>query len=241
MTSALVPLDLTQLPSTSIGSSEIFDELAKGGEFLQRLQLFGKGKHVDKGLIPPGHYGIFVSNEEIIDLGKKIDIIPFARRPKALDTGSKPPISVYDENSEEFKRIAAKSQVKNSGCQFGPSFLVIERSTGKFLEFFLGAPTHRPEAKKIYPALPLSAADIESRKLKGEEPHGPLPITLTQKYIEKEFSWYVPVVLECSTPFTKLPSIATINAEIAKFLNPPASEVEEVEEEEKPAKKARKR
>jgi hypothetical protein len=218
---------------------ETFDDLAKGADFLGRLQLFGKGKYVDKGLVRPGHYGIPVSADECIDLGASVDILPLARRPKAIDMSDKPVISIYDETSDEFKRIRTQSSVKDSGCQFGPSFLVIERSTGRLLEFFLGAPTHRPEAKKIYPALPLSAADIERFQAAGVDvsemaPHGPVPLTLKSKYIEKAFSWYVPVVLECSTPFSRLPKMELIVSEVSKFL----SAKSEVEAAEEPAKKS---
>lgn len=238
---AMVPMDLSQLPSTSIGAVETFDDIAKGSEFLGRLQLFGRGKYIDKGLVRPGHYGIPVSADEVIDLGDAIDILPLARRPKALDMSDKPVVSIYDETDPEFARIRAASSEKNSGCQFGPSFLVIERSTGRFLEYFLGAPTHRPEAQKIYPNLPLTANDIErlkaaGRPVEGLEPHGPIPVTLKTKYIEREFSWYVPVALPCSVPFGKLPAMEKIVAEITKFL----SEKSEVESEpEEPAKKSR--
>lgn len=244
MSNAIVPLDLNALPSTSIGSLATFDEIAKGSDFLGRLQLFGKGKYVDKGLVRPGCFGIPVSADEAIDLGPTVDILPLARRPKAIDMSDKPVISVYDETSDEFKRIAQQSEIKNSGCQYGPSFLVIERSTGRFLEYFLGAPTHRPEAKKIYPNLPLTAADIERMAaagvdVTGMEPHGPIPVTLNRKYIEKEFSWYVPVVLECSTPFTNLPPMDKIVTEITKFLSQ-KSEVEDAPaEEQKKGRRAR--
>lgn len=225
---ALAAVDFSQLPSTSIGSQSTFDDLAKGADFLGRLQLFGKGKYVDKGLVRPGHYGIPVSADECIDLGPSVDILALARRPKAIDMSGKPVISIFDENDPEFAKIAAKSKIQNSQCQYGPSFLVIERSSGRLLELFLGAPTHRPEAKKIYPNLPLTEAEIKARNL-DEAPHGPLPMTLKSKYIEKEFSWYVPVVLDCSTPFTSVPPAATIMKEIHKFLTE-KSEVEVVEE-----------
>jgi len=241
MSTELISLD--QLGPTSIGAVETFDDLSKGADFLGRLQVFGKGKYVDKGLIKPGHYGIPISADEVIDLGPSVDILPIARRPKAIDMSDKPVISVYDETSDEFKRIRAQSEVKDSGCQFGPSFLVIERSTARLLELFLGAPTHRPEAKKIYPALPVSESDITRMEAAGVDvsemkPHGPIPLTLKSKYIERAFSWYVPVVLECSTPFKKLPKMELILKEKGKFLSA-KSEVESAPEEPKKSKRAR--
>ena len=220
---ALATVDFNQLPSVSAVSEAAFEEMSRGGDFLPRVQLVTKGKYVDKGLIKPGHYGIPVSADEITDLGDSIDILPLAIRPKAIDMSDKPVVSVYDETDPEFKRIAAQSSVQTSGCQYGLSFLVIERSTGKFLELFFGSKSHRPEAKKVYPKLPLSQQDIDRKAaggadVTGMEPHGPIPVTLKAKYIEREFSWHVPVVLDCSTPFTKLPLTERIVAEIQKFL-----------------------
>ena len=107
---ALIPLDLNQLPSTQIGTDDQFAELAKGGDFLARLQLYTKSKVNQKGLIPSGHYGIPESDEEIIDLGPSVDLLPLARRPKAIDmTDMEALVISYDMESPEFKRIETKS------------------------------------------------------------------------------------------------------------------------------------
>jgi len=229
----LVPVDMSQLPSTQVGSDETFNELAKSGDFLGRLQLFTKGKAIDKGLIRPGRYGIPESGDDIVDLGDTIDIIPFARRPKAVDMSDKEAIIVcYDHESPEFKRIAAKSLEKDSHCMYGPSFLVFERSSGRLLEFFCGSKSTRGEAKKIYPYLPLTEADIAARELSDVEPHGPLPLTLNSRLVEKgTYSWHVPVVVKCSTPFANLPLMAVIVREVEKFVTIKDDGVEKVSEE----------
>jgi hypothetical protein len=232
---------LNQLPSTQVGSD---DELAKGADFLGRLQLFTKGKAIDKGHIRPGHYGIPEAADEITDLGDNIDVLVLARRPKALDMTDKDAIIVsYNNESPEFKRIAAQSMEKESNCMYGPSFLVFERSSGRFLEFFCGSKSTRSEAKKIYPFLPLTEADIKARKLADVPPHGPLPMTLKSKLVEqKTYSWHVPVVVKCSTPFRNLPTRERIVAEITKFVTPKEDGVERVEEPEaKAGKKPRAR
>lgn len=238
----LVALDLTQLPSTQVGADDsVYDELAKGQDFLGRLQLYTKGKAIDKGLIRPGHYGIPESDEDIIDLGDAIDLLVLARRPKALDMSDKEAIIVsYNNESQEFKRIAAKSMEKESNCMYGPSFLVFERTSGRFLEFFAGSKSTRSEAKKVYPFLPLTAADIQARGLTEVEPHGPLPMTLKSKLVEKgSWSWHVPVVVKCSVPFDNLPADKAIQ-EIVKFVSPKEDGVERVAEgSEKTGKKQR--
>ena len=104
------------------------------------------------------------------DLGDTIDIVPLARRPKALDMTDNEAIIVnYDPDSDEFKRIAAKSLEKESHCMYGPSFLVFERSRGLFLEFFCGNKSSRSEAKKVYPYLPLTQADIDAKAANGDD------------------------------------------------------------------------
>jgi hypothetical protein len=236
-------LDLAQLPSTQIGGDDIYDGLAKSAEFLGRLQLYSKGKAIDKKQIIGGHYGIPQSGDEITDLGESIDLLVLARRPKAIDmTDTEALIVSYNNESPEFKRIAATSMEKESHCMYGPSFLVIERSTGQFLEFFCGSKSTRAEAKKIYPFLPITEADIKARGLTDVEPHGPLPLTLKSKLVEKgPYSWFVPVAVKCSSPFTKLPAGDKIVAEILKFIAPKEDAVERVEEPETKGKKARAR
>lgn len=242
MSTELVPMDLSQLPSVSLGSDEAFDEVSRGGgDFLPRLQLYTKGKAIDEQLIAPGHYGIPVSDEEIIDLGDQIDLLPFARRTKAIDMSDPGAlIVVYDFQSPEYTRIAAEANEKDSHCMYGPSFLVWERTTGQFLEFFCGSKSARSEAKKLFSYLPLTANDIQARGLVGEEPHGALPVSLKSKRVSKQrFSWHVPVVTKCTNSFVKLPSPEQVVREITKFINPSNDGPEKVEE--KPGKKSRAR
>ena len=242
----LVPVDFSQLPSTQLGTDDQFLELAKSSEFIGRLQLFTKGKAINKGLVRPGHYGIPESDEEVQDLGDCINIIPLARRPKAIDMTDTDAVLVnYDAESEEFKRIAAQSLEKESHCMYGPSFLVIEESTGRFLEFFCGSKSTRSEAKKIYPFLPLTAADIARQKAAGNDvndlaAHGALPLTLKSRLVEKgTYSWHVPVVTKCGDPFTKFPPMAAVAKEIFAFIECKGDGVETVKEE--PGKKHRAR
>jgi hypothetical protein len=222
---AMIPVNLDQLPSTQIGTDDQFAELAKGGDYIGRMQLYTKSKANMKGLIPQGHYGIPESDEEIIDLGPSVDVLPLGRRPKAIDmTDMEALVISYDMESEEFKRIAAKSTESDSHCQYGPSFLVYERSTGRFLEFFCGNKSSRTESKKVYPYLPLSQADIDAKAARNEDvsdltPHGPIPLRLKSRLVEKgQYSWHVPVVVKCTEPFTKLPPMDRIAKEITAFL-----------------------
>jgi len=227
---ALVPA-FENLPSVQLGSDDGFDDLAKGGDFLGRLQLYSKGSAINKELIAPGHWGIPEGDDQITDLGKTVDLIPLARRPKALDLSDTDAIITnYDMESEEFGRIAAASSEQNSGCMYGTSFLVYERTTGRFLEYFCGTKSTRSESKKIFPFLTTTAEDIKKRNL-NVEPHGPLPCRLNVKLVEKKkWSWHAPVVVKCSTPFNSLPSREQVLREMERFLNPSDSGTEKVED-----------
>jgi len=239
---AMVPVDFDQLPSTQIGTDDQFAELAKGGDYIGRMQLYTKSKANLKGLIPTGHYGIPESDEEIIDLGDSVDLLPLARRPKAIDMSDMEALVIsYDMESAEFKRIIAKSAESDSHCQWGISFLVYERSTKRFLEFFCGNKSSRIESKKLFPFLPHSQADIDALAAAGNDvgdlkPHGPVPVTLKTKVAENSKGvWHVPVVVMCGSPFTALPCGDVIGREITKFLTVKDNGVEKVQDS-KPAR-----
>ena len=135
MANALANLKVS-LPTMGTDADAAFNEVAKGSDFLPRIQLITKGKYVDTGKIAPGHYGVpQAGGEEIQDLGESIDLIPWAFRPKAMDVSDREAIvTSFDVNDDEFKRI--QGAPKDSGCMWGPVFLVYERTTGKFYEMF---------------------------------------------------------------------------------------------------------
>jgi hypothetical protein len=214
-------MDLSNLPPYQMGDDAIYDDIAQSTTCLSRLQLYTKGKAIDRRLIKSGHYGIPESATEITDLGPSIDLLVLARRPKAVDmSDSDEIITSFDPESAKFTRIAAKSLEKESNCMYGPSFLVIERNNWQRpLEFFCGTKGSRAEAKKIYPFLALSAEQIEARGLKDEKPHGPLAMTLTARLVEEgKYLWHVPVANKCTTPFTELLADEKILDEIMKFI-----------------------
>jgi hypothetical protein len=221
--------------------------MSRSTTFLGRLQLFSKGNAIDTGLIPPGTYGIPESDKKIVKLGPSIDVLPLARRLKALDMSDKEAIIAnYDPNSDDFKDIAARSNEQDSGCMYGTSFLVIERSTGRFLEFFCGSKSTRPIAGDIAVFLPLTQAQIDAKKAAGSdvskmEAHGPMPCTLKVRLAKNKrgHSWHVPDAQPCSVPFANLPALNVIGEEMHKFTHPGASATETVKEE--PGKKSRAR
>lgn len=184
MSNELIPFNADQLPSVELATDAELQELTKGTDFLQRIQLVTKGKYVDTQKIGPGRYGVpQPGGEEILDLGSEIDILPLAVRAKALDMRDRDAIiAVYDMNLPEFESIKTRSAGPNSGCIWGPSFLVLERVTGNFYEYFMGNKSARQESGKLRPFLPLSREKAEAI---GEESHGPIPCTLKNRYIQR--------------------------------------------------------
>lgn len=214
----IVPFNeaINMLPSVAIETLDTLDEVAKGSEFLPRIQLITKGKYVDEGKIPPGRWGVPQSGGiDIEDLGDKIDVIPLGYRPKALDVSDKDAIIVsYDVKDPEFQRI--KEAPKNSGCMWGPSFLVLERSTGKLYELFFGNKSGRNEAAKMRPFL---------------QQRSPASLGIRYKKMP-DYGWHVPVIVKCSEPFdpdnVKV-TMEQVAEEIKKFHNPEKG-VEKVDE-----------
>lgn len=229
MSNELTTFHLDNLPAVS---DQMFGELAevsKGSDFLPRIQLVTKGKYVDTGKIAPGHWGVpLPGGEEIEDLGTSIDVLPLTFRPKALDVSDKTAIiSSYDINSDEFQRI--KNAPKNSGCMWGPTFLIVERNTGKLFELFFGNASGRTEAGKLRPFLP------------GGNSPAPSPATLNIRYKKTpDYGWHVPVITKCSEPFTNGPRKEEILKAIERFMSQKGG-IEKVDEKEVETKSKRAR
>ncbi len=244
MSKELACLSAAALPALA-PSLDVFKEIAQSSSFLQRIQLYTKGKAIDTGAIQPGHYGIPVGDDTIDDLGNEIDVIPMTWRPKAIDMSDRDAVIVnYDPTSAEYKRIKnAADNTQDSHCMYGPTFLVFERSTSKLYELFFGNPSMRRESGKFVSFCPLSpeeAAEASKATGKKVEAHGPLPCTLKAKYVTKgAYGWHVPVCHQCSTPFTNVPAVTTLVDEIKKFHEMKSGEVEKVEEPATGKKRAR--
>lgn len=225
----LIPADVfAGLPSTQMGDDSQFQSLSQASEFLRRIQLISKGKYVDSRQCQGGDYAVIIDGETAKSLGDTIDILVLARRPKALDMSDvEAVVSSYDPNSDLFKDIQARSAEQDSGCQYGVSFLIAERSTACCYEFFCGSVSLRRETDSLWAYSAKTAQQIEQFQLKGYSPGQPKPLTLKSKNIRKKnYSWFVPVLQDCSTPFNaqQVPSGEVIKKEIERFLNPTKNE-----------------
>lgn len=195
------------VPKNTNTNLSIFDDASEeSSSFLPRIQLFtGRSDAVGEGRIGVNHWGM-VDGDETIDLGVAVDIGVLTGRHKAMCVKGDV-VSSHDPESELFKDLVVRSGQKNSGCMYGPDFLVYVPSVDKFASLFMGSKTARREAKKFKP-------------LMGK------PATLKSKLIDppkSEFKWQGPVVLPCDKAFD-VPE--TVQSEIEKFLNPPEDSVE---------------
>ena len=212
MSGELVPFSVDQLPAVS---TDQLTELKKSAtDYLKRLQLYGCNTDVCKaGKFPAGNWGIPLGDENILNLGTSIDILPLSFAYKAMDfTVGEEPITVWGKEKDEYKRIAGRT---GKGFYHGPSFLVIERSTDSLYELYFGNTSGRQEAGKLAPF-------IAERK----------PCTISIFLKTGKYTYHVPVVKKCSEPIvTKLTGALVLDA-IKKF-SAPKEGPEKVKEEDK--------
>ena len=189
---------------------DVFRAATKSGDFLPRLQLMTAASDKCKdGKFQINHYAM-IRDQNFKDVGEAVDILVIAWRPKALEIGDEV-ISCFDPKNTEFVRIQEKSAEANSGCMYGPEFLVWVPAEKDFATFFCGSKSSRREAPSILAYLQK-------------------PATLKSRFVEtKKFKWWTPAVFGCSTPFDT-PNLDKLKAVVEKFNNPPATEVEVVEQ-----------
>lgn len=219
--------------TTSTDEMRELDALSNSTSFLQRLQLYSKGKSGPKGtMIEAGHYGVPKSSDVIQDLGTTIDLIVIDRKAKALDMSDRENIIVsHDVKSKEFERIVDLSEnTKDSGCAFGPAYLAYERSTKQFYEFFCSNKSARRESANINLFLPVTKQMIDEGLTTEKKPRFSKPLTLGSVFSKKgSFEWFSPTSEECLTPFD-MPEVDAIRKEIERFRKNDEPEVETVDD-----------
>ena len=215
---ALIPV--TEIPGqVQKWNEKSFTDLVTATGYLPRLQLqTANSKPCKAGTFPVNHYAI-VKDKTLRDIGLTVDVLIIAWRPKALEMGEAV-IAAYDPEDAEFKRIAEKSEIKDSGCMYGPEFLVWVPALSQFALFYMGNKSARRESPNMV-----------ARLYKGA--------TLKSKHIEtKQYDWYAPCVTPCTTPF-EVPSKEDIAEQVEKFNNPPKTEVETATEEDETKERPR--
>lgn len=204
---------LSNLPATQAkyADDQGFLAVAASSGFLPRVQIYSSNsKEVKRQEFPMGHYGL-IRGKVIEDLGIAFDAVALSWRPKAMRFGEEV-VSVFNPENAEFKKIQTESEESESGCAFGPEFLLYIPTANPptFATLFFGNKTMRRES-------PLMRSLINKA------------VTMKVQLIEtKKYSWHGPIIVPCSVFTHKLPEDEDIIKERDKFNNPPEGEVEPV-------------
>lgn len=184
-------------------------------DWLPRLQLCtSKTKLASAGKVQNNDYALIKSETEFTNLGKEVDVIVLGVRPKALDTSGNQVIACYDIHSETFKKIRQTADtVQNSGCMYGPEYLVYIPKVKKFGLVHFNSKSNRREEPNMRVLLN-SAATLKSKWIPSDKYGG----------------WQAIQVFPCSVPLES-PPFEEIKTEMEKFNNPPAMTVELAPEE----------
>lgn len=128
-------------------------EMCKPG-FMARVQLCGGSSGMVKDeKVPIGQFAFIRSKDDFIVLGKEFLCIPLSWRSVAMRFGDETVESVYDKNSPEFKQIQIDSEGADSGCAYGPQFLIWVPAVKDYATFLLGSKSARPEGRKAHAQL----------------------------------------------------------------------------------------
>ena len=207
-TTELAMPDISALQQSSAYADEAFSGISGSRTmFLPRLQLFGSNSDaVKEGKIPIAHYGLVKGKDDPIDLGVSVLLIPLAWRPKAMDVKSEPPLAYHKPDSPEFQELKKRSDTEqNSGCMYGPEFLVWMPDHG-YVTFFFGSKTARNEAPGIRALMPkgpqLNTAVCTAVLIKNEQ-----------------YSWHG-VKVTASAQGVAQPPMDTLIPTITDFLQP---------------------
>lgn len=221
MGNTLIPIDNNSI--SKYGSDGDFAAVSSTFQFLPRLQLFGSNSDfVKRGRIPMAHYGLVTQKETVEDMGPEVDMVPVSWRPKAMRITNDQPLSYYNPQSEDFQKVQKDSEQPNSGCMFGPEFLVWLPVLKKFASFFMSSKTARNRAQEV-------------RALMG------CGATLGVQLIETaKYTWHGPTIRPCSAEFDNLPDADELKKQVDTFNNPSESTIEfdtsELEKDSTPAR-----
>jgi hypothetical protein len=194
-----IPVSEAALPSTEKAAKK------PQGKFLPRVQFVstGSSKLVTDKKVEVGHWAL-VDGDETTDLGESIDVIVLARVDKGVDFSGDETVVAFkssnEEDNAEYARIEAEviADGYDSGCMYGPVYLLFLCDTEQFVELFFNNTSGRNEADNIDLFLPIS---VEAAQANDCEPRAPRLATLgtkevTSKRGKKSYTYCVPTTNE---------------------------------------------
>lgn len=195
---------LNQQPTELISAEEkMFKDMAGGASYLPRIQLFTAASGLCKsGEFPQNSWGLTRTKDEVVDLGKNVEVVPIGWRFKALDLRSGDVLSYFDATTENWQTVSQLSGVADSNCMSGVEFLLWLTELGEFCTFFAYNKSSKQEAPKIK-GLINDTATLTSRFVPNKK--------------EPKKAFQAPVCNKSTTPPASLPTNDEANAELAKF------------------------
>jgi hypothetical protein len=204
---ALIP-GLENLPVSKYADDKSFDSVSNTGSYLPRVQIMGGNSDlVQEGKINVGRVALIRSKTSYVDLGSEASFLVLSWRPKALRIVGGDVTSAYDPENKEFKKIAEESDIQDSGCMFGPEFLIYVPSEKCFATYHMASKTARRKAAEMRALMRRWATlGVEVIKAKG-------------------YTWQGPIVKICNTSYD-VPPGEEILAAVERFANLPQTETE---------------
>lgn len=189
----------SQLPATQVQSN--FNSLVSSDSFLPRIQLCGG----NSSLVTEGKVGVgifaYVKGDNIDELGKEFNCVAIAMRGKAMEFDGGEVVTVtHDQESEEFLDIRKRSTISDSGCTYGPEYLLVLED-GRVGTYYFSSKS----ARKASPELQVRMESNEYATFKSK-------LIKTKKY-----KWHAPDISLCSTPFDLPDDLQQV---VEDFLNP---------------------
>lgn len=218
------------LHQNAIATDKQFDSIAKGFNFLGRLQMFqGQSEQIVNGNIENGSFAYVTAKGIEVKYGKELQFMPLAWRWKAMDmSGAKPLAWHHEAGIEEFTKpefidIQQRAKGQNSSCSWGPDYLIWLPNPGVFATFLCGSPTFRNSSGDIK-ALMGRVGTIKSEPLSGID-----------KVTKKKFFWFGYKMSIFSGSMENTPTQEAYEVEYQKFINPVDSVVVLATQEEQAA------
>ena len=193
--------------------NDAMDESLMGNGFMASLRLLtSQSNQVKAGKFPVNHYGLFRGGDPE-DLGLEVDAIVLTWRAKAFDMSDTDAINtVYDPKTPEWIDIVRRSKIKDSGCSYGPEYLLYIPSLDVYATFFASSISARNEAKNVNNFLPVGGVTKSA--------------TFHSRFIEaKKYSWQLFQIRQCPNDLFVPDADAYLKA-FKDFMNPEAEKKE---------------
>lgn len=198
------------LAPSKYGTEDVFGEIAKSSSFLPYVTLYqATANLVKEKKFNMGEFGLVRSGDQVPEkLSDVFDAVILGWRPKAMSVQGVDVKAAFNPKSALFMDIQKKSADPNSGCFFGPEFLIYIPQIKTFACFLFGSITARGEAASVVARM-------------GQA----VTFKVTLRKNKKNQTWYGPVAVPCLTPFD-MPEPSVIQMQLQGFNNPPEEQLE---------------